>query len=79
VWDHIYRNKEKGVWMRVSRGQTGEGENIEMQINKITNTNSIDKNKQTNKQTKSPDHYFSGLIKMNKVKQMPHIPLPSVP
>ena len=49
VWDHVYRNKEKGVWMRVSRGQNGEGENIEMQINKITNKKSIDKNKQTNK------------------------------
>ena len=48
VWDHVYRNKEKGVWMRVSRGQNGEGENIEMQINKITNKKSIDKNKQTN-------------------------------
>ena len=35
--------------MRVSRGQNGEGENIEMQINKITNKKSIDKNKQTNK------------------------------
>ena len=35
--------------MRVSRGQNGEGENIEMQINKITNKRSIDKNKQTNK------------------------------